>query len=207
MYRGINDAAVTFLEYDHAQDDKEAVGHTMGLEEEQANFLSNLKIGRAILFNGNWPKAIQVQVTQTYRTDTTPDPKEAENIRKAALEFYASDWKRGVFACSDILEKKPSEADLEKLSKSMKGVMAEFRRIALPPKDGDCKFEALAVLLKTYGCERVAAALLARMYSTGQVSKLKGHYDAFFSSLVSGKDTKSIRTMLACCGKGRMIYW
>ena len=190
-----------------AQDDKEAVGHTMGLAEEQANFLSNLKIGRAVLFNGNWPKAIQVQVTQTYRTDTTPDPKETENIRRAAVDFYASDWKRGVFACSDILEKKPSETELEKLSKAMKGVMAELRNIALPPKDGDCKFEALAALLKTYGRERVAAALLARMYSTGQVSKLKEPYDAFFSALVSGKDTKSIRTMLACCGKGRTIYW
>ena len=189
-----------------AQDDKEAVGHTMGLEEEQANFLSNLQIGRAVVFNGNWPKAIQVQITQTYRTDTTPDPKEAENIRKAALEFYASDWKRGVFAFSDVLAKRPSVADLEKLAKTVKGAMSEFRKIATAPKGTD-KFNVLSALLAAYGRERVAAALLARTYSAGQVAKLKGQYDTFFKALMTGGETKTIRTMLACVGKGRTIYW
>ena len=109
-----------------AQDDKEAVGHTMGLEEEQANFLSNLQIGRAVVFNGNWPKAIQVQITQTYRTDTTPDPKEAENIRKAALEFYASDWKRGVYAMSHLLNK-PNVAVLERAAERLRKLTRLFR--------------------------------------------------------------------------------
>ena len=189
-----------------AQDDKEAVGHTMGLEEEQANFLSNLQIGRAVVFNGNWPKAIQVQITQTYRTDTTPDPKEAENIRKAALEFYASDWKRGVFAFSDVLAKQPSAVDLEKLSKATKGVMGEFRKIATMPKEND-KFDTLSALITAYGRERVAAALLARTYSASQVAKLKGQYDAFLKALMSGGETKMTRTALASIGKGRTIYW
>lgn len=109
-----------------AQDDKEAVGHTMGLEEEQANFLSNLQIGRAVIFNGNWPKAIQVQITQKYRTDTTPDPKEPENIRKAALEFYANDWKRGVFAMSHLLNK-PSVSTLEHAAERLRRLTRLFR--------------------------------------------------------------------------------
>ena len=111
-----------------AQDDKEAVGHTMGLEEEQANFLSNLQIGRAVVFNGNWPKAIQVQITQTYRTDTTPDPKEAENIRKAALEFYASDWKRGVYGMSHLLNK-PNVAVLERAAERLRTLTRLFRSV------------------------------------------------------------------------------
>lgn len=109
-----------------AQDDKEAVGHTMGLDEEQANFLSNLQIGRAVVFNGNWPKAIQVQITQQYRTDTTPDPKESENIRKAALEFYANDWKRGVFAMSHLLNK-PSVSTLEHAAERLRRLTRLFR--------------------------------------------------------------------------------
>lgn len=185
-----------------AQDDKAAVGHTMGLEEEQANFLSNLQIGRAVVFNGNWPKAIQVQITQTYRTDTTPDPKEAENIRKAALEFYASDWKRGVFAFSDVLAKQPSAADLEKLSKATKGAMGEFRKIVSLASKG-CTFGVLSALLSAYGRERVTGALLARVYSPRQGESLKDDYAAFFKALLAKGDTTQARTKLACCAKAR----
>ncbi len=185
-----------------AQDDKEAVGHTMGLEEEQASFLSNLQIGRAVVFNGNWPKAIQVQITQTYRTDTTPDPKEAENIRKAALEFYASDWKRGVFAFSDVLAKQPSVADLEKLSKATKGMMGEFRKIVSLSSKG-CTFGVLSAMLDAYGRDRVTSALLARAYSPRQGDNLEGDYAAFFKVLLAKGDTTQERTKLACCAKAR----
>ena len=186
-----------------AQDDKEAVGHTMGLEEEQANFLSNLQIGRAVVFNGNWPKAIQVQITQKYRTDTTPDPRETEDIRKTALEFYAGDWKRGVFAFSDILKKQPSGGDLEKQSASMRSVMAEFRKIV----DGGakCKFEALSALLANYRVEQVADALLARTYSPQQAAKLRDIYLAFFKTLLNKGDTSSLRLKLSGCGKSRNV--
>ena len=186
-----------------AQDDKEAVGHTMGLEEEQANFLSNLQIGRAVVFNGNWPKAIQVQITQTYRTDTTPDPKEAENIRKAALEFYASDWKRGVFAFSDVLAKLPSVADLEKLAKATRDVMLEFRMIASRSKEAKkCKFKMLAAMLAAYGLERVADALLSRAHSPRLAGNLRDDYLAFFKALGKG-EISSIRSKLESCATGR----
>ena len=76
-----------------AQDDKEAVGHTMGLEEDQAKFLSNLAVGRAVVFNGNWPKAIQVQISQTFRTDAKIPKDENKILRSGALAFYAEDYK------------------------------------------------------------------------------------------------------------------
>lgn len=186
-----------------AQDDKEAVGHTMGLEEEQANFLSNLQIGRAVVFNGNWPKAIQVQITQKYRTDTTPDPKESENIRRAALDFYASDWKRGVFAFSDILKKQPSGGNLEKQAASMRDVMAEFRKIA--DLRAKCKFEALSVMLITYGVEQTTDALLARTYSPQQAAKLRDIYLAFFKTLLDNGNASSLRMKLSGCGKSRNV--
>lgn len=186
-----------------AQDDKEAVGHTMGLEEEQANFLSNLQIGRAVVFNGNWPKAIQVQITQKYRTDTTSDPKESENIRRAALDFYASDWKRGVFAFSDILKKQPSGGNLEKQAASMRDVMAEFRKIA--DLRAKCNFEALSVMLITYGVEQTTDALLARTYSPQQAAKLRDIYLAFFKTLLDNGNASSLRMKLSGCGKSRNV--
>ena len=88
-----------------AQDDKEAVGHTMGLEEDQAKFLSNLAVGRAVVFNGNWPKAIQVQISQTFRTDSKIPPDENKILRSGALAFYAEDYKRGVFCYSRSRQK------------------------------------------------------------------------------------------------------
>ncbi len=186
-----------------AQDDKEAVGHTMGLEEEQANFLSNLQIGRAVVFNGNWPKAIQVQITQKYRTDTTPDPKESENIRKAALEFYANDWKRGVFAFSDILKKQPSGGDLDEQAASMRNVMSEFQKIV--DVRAKCKFEALSAMLPRCGVDQTTDALLARAYAPKQAAKLRDVYLAFFNALLSKGNTSSLRMKLSGCGKSRNV--
>lgn len=111
-----------------AQDDKEAVGHTMGLEEGQAKFLSNLAVGRAVVFNGNWPKAIQVQISQTFRTDSKIPANENAILRSAALAFYAADYKRGVFGMSHLLTKKPTEADLEASAKKERELAKLFRR-------------------------------------------------------------------------------
>lgn len=112
-----------------AQDDKEAVGHTMGLEEEQANFLSNLNVGRAVVFNGNWPKAVQVQITQRYRTDSKPAEDEAEQIHKAAMEFYCETFRRGTFAMSDLLKKEPSIAVLEKQADRLRTLVRSFNQV------------------------------------------------------------------------------
>lgn len=110
-----------------AQDDKEAVGHAMGLEEDQAKFLSNLAVGRAVVFNGNWPKAIQVQISQTFRTDSKIPKDENKILRSGALAFYASDYKRGVFGMSHLLTKKPTEADLEVSAKKERELVKLFR--------------------------------------------------------------------------------
>ena len=45
-----------------AQDDKEVIGDTMMLEDDQKKFLSNLLTGRAIVFTENWHKPVCVQV-------------------------------------------------------------------------------------------------------------------------------------------------
>ena len=43
-----------------AADDKKAIANTMALEEEQAEFLSKLDIGSAIVFSGGFNKAVAI---------------------------------------------------------------------------------------------------------------------------------------------------
>lgn len=79
-----------------AQDDKEAVGHTMGLEDEQIEFLSNLKVGHAVVFNGAWStKPVQVKINELHETDSAIVADEKEKIREAALAFYKENLARG----------------------------------------------------------------------------------------------------------------
>ncbi len=79
-----------------AQDDKEAVGHTMGLEDEQIEFLSNLKVGHAIVFNGAWStKPVQVKINELHETDSNIVAGEKTKIREAALAFYRENLGRG----------------------------------------------------------------------------------------------------------------
>lgn len=141
-----------------AQDDKEAVGHTMGLEEDQAKFLSNLAVGRAVVFNGNWPKAIQVQISQTFRTDAKIPKDENKILRSGALAFYAEDYKRGVFGMSHLLTKKPSEADLEASAKREREFTKLFRT-AGPSAATEYTPVLLSTLVERFG-EKVFRAVL-----------------------------------------------
>ena len=95
-----------------AQDDKDAIGSTMSLSDDQRNFLSNLKIGRAIMFTGEWDKAIQVEVDNLESKDDPIDPK---ILRTAALKLYAESYKRGIVDCSELFSKEPTEEELETL--------------------------------------------------------------------------------------------
>lgn len=163
-----------------AQDDKEAVGHTMGLEDDQAKFLSNLAVGRAVVFNGNWPKAIQVQISQTFRTDSKIPPDENKILRSAALAFYAEDYKRGVFGMSHLLSTKPTEADLETSAKKERELAKLFRG---GTKEDSAGFGPLIVpsLLKDLDASTIqlvlsdaeAGADFAKIFGTVQPKDLK----------------------------------
>lgn len=79
-----------------AQDDKEAVGNTMALKEEQKEFLSNLNAGRAIMFSDNYGQALQVQIKAD--TSTANTPLEDEELASVALDYYQSFCDKPCFA-------------------------------------------------------------------------------------------------------------
>lgn len=55
-----------------AADDRHAIGETVGLSEEQINFLPMLKAGEAIVYSAGWHEAVRTQVGQLHNTNAKP---------------------------------------------------------------------------------------------------------------------------------------
>lgn len=71
-----------------ARDDKDAIGDTISLSDEQKNFLSKLPTGRAIIFSQGQAKAMQVKIKQEVNTEQQREI-EPEEIRDIAESYYA----------------------------------------------------------------------------------------------------------------------
>lgn len=95
-----------------AQDDKEMVGATMSLNDDQKDFLSSLAPGHAVVFSGDWPKAVHVKVPKRINTSRQKVVKDSE-LRLQALKFLAKSYKRGLFPGLEILARPPSEKVLD----------------------------------------------------------------------------------------------
>lgn len=96
-----------------AQDDKDAIGSTMSLNEEQRDFLSNLDVGRAIVFSGSWPKAIHTQIkndTDTSSSEFIPNEVLRENI----MHYYFSqeNYAHGIFPGIEELGRVPTSEEI-----------------------------------------------------------------------------------------------
>ena len=95
-----------------AQDDKDAIGNTMALKEEQKEFMSSLDVGRAIVFTQGWDKALQVQIDTA--TNTTGDNLISDKIiRRKALQFYQENYKTGVFLGMEMFKNQPSVEEVD----------------------------------------------------------------------------------------------
>ena len=191
-----------------AQDDKEAVGHTMGLEEEQANFLAHLTPGRAIVFNGKWPKAVQVQVTLKYDTSSKIAKEENKRIRDTTLSYYLTQCTRGVFGYSEFFENKPTVQDLVEMNDLFKEIANEFHRIPLTnqPNVHELKersdFRSIAELVKRFGIDKALKYLLARfLFEKDRTPAVIQRYTAVFQAIIdeSGnfKDCEKSRSSIA----------
>lgn len=90
-----------------AKDDKEAVGNTMALNDEQKDFLSNLEPGRVILSTTGINKPLQVQIKELISTTNEEDVSPAD-IREIALSYYGENYKRGLIQGLEFYDKKPS---------------------------------------------------------------------------------------------------
>ncbi len=97
-----------------AMDDKEAIGNTMALSDEQKNFLSFLDKGRAIVFSQGWDTSIQLQVTPQTNT-TGKDIVNEQTIHEIAVRYYCDNYKKGLYQELLYLEDIPSKEQFELL--------------------------------------------------------------------------------------------
>ncbi|MDD6060206.1 MAG: DUF87 domain-containing protein [Ruminococcus sp.] len=89
-----------------AADDKEAVGNTVMLKDEQKDFLSNLPTGRAVYFTTGTEKAIQIQIKSS--TDTSAEPPSDDEIRTGAIKYYLAHYRIGLYMGLELFSKKPT---------------------------------------------------------------------------------------------------
>ena len=92
-----------------AQDDKEAIGNTMALKDEQKEHLSYLSSGRAIMMHPGLSKAIQVQILRTESNDTKRIPPEDEKLREKIIDYYCSVYQKGILPGLEKLSAKPDK--------------------------------------------------------------------------------------------------
>ncbi len=102
-----------------ASDDKNAIGNTMALNDEQKAFLSNLEVGRAIISNQDFAKPLQVQIRELENVSTT-DSKlvDEEEIRNLSLAYYQKHYKRGVIQGLEIYDNEPTFKQIEAFLKN-----------------------------------------------------------------------------------------
>lgn len=89
-----------------ASDDKEAVGNTVMLKEEQKEFLSNLPAGRAIYFTTGTDKAIQIKINR--ETDTSEQTPTSEEIIQSVVGYYTKNFNKGLYNGLEIFQSQPT---------------------------------------------------------------------------------------------------
>ncbi len=115
-----------------AEDDKNAVGNTIALSQEQKEFLSNLETGRAVVFTQGFHKAIQVRIDADTNTTGKKQADESK-LQKQALGFYGKNYRKGIIEGSQFWEKEPSWEEMEQLMElsrepGLKTFLADFCR-------------------------------------------------------------------------------
>lgn len=78
-----------------AQDDKETVGNTMTLNDEQKSFLSHLEAGRAVIFSDGYGEAMLVQITK--ETSTSDEPLKDTALTRRVRKYYFEECRRKIF--------------------------------------------------------------------------------------------------------------
>ena len=118
-----------------AQDDKDSVGNTIVMDEEQKDFLSNLEVGRAVVFTQGWSKPAQVQIDMRKEVRNEKEIKE-KDLRDSILNYYCDNYEKGIFPGLENLGEKPTHAKLEDYLTFIleSGLDVGFKKVVEDPK-------------------------------------------------------------------------
>ena len=153
-----------------AKDDKDTIGSTMSLTEEQCDYLSSLRIGNAIMFSGNWPKAVQVAITYDKRTKEVQ--VDEQKLSQTAFELYAKQYRRGIFDYAELLETEPDVETMKELMRLPGKLYMEFKKIVSLKANGRNDVETLAIVCEKFGAAKILMPLCVRHWGE-EKSKMK----------------------------------
>lgn len=95
-----------------AQDDKEAIGNTMALNDDQKGYMSYLDRGRAIVITEGWKKPALVQIKQ-YSYTTGKEEISTDIIKSKSIKYYQNNYENGVLPNISSFNKNISEKDIK----------------------------------------------------------------------------------------------
>ncbi|OQY39063.1 MAG: hypothetical protein B6229_04530 [Spirochaetaceae bacterium 4572_7] len=182
-----------------AKDDKEAVGNTMALSDEQKDFLSYLEPGRAILSTQGLNKPMQVQIRQLDNlSTTTSDIISQKDLRNNVLAYYRDNYKRGIIQGLELLySNKPSIDEVDKyldflrnkeLIKTWTGVCKNSSK-----EIGNKLKEVIDRSGYAHNMDFFAKFLVSSLYKDSEdlsLSDIQEYLLAFLKEYISGKKNK-----------------
>ena len=143
-----------------AQDDKEAIGNTMALKDEQKEHLSYLECGRAVVMMPGLARAVQVQMIKTDRNDTSRSPNDDGQLRERIIDYYGSIYKKGVLPGLEQLSERP-DSELVRIYLEYPGILCgycqcvHFRNISP-------RFANTLKIIKNKGCFQQFVELICK---------------------------------------------
>ncbi|NQZ50301.1 MAG: ATP-binding protein [Moritella sp.] len=69
-----------------AKDDRSAIGDTVGLDDEQKDFLTDLRIGEVVIYSGEWSKAVHAKIREAKLTQEYTEAELAEHVKSKGAE-------------------------------------------------------------------------------------------------------------------------
>lgn len=112
-----------------AQDDKEAIGNTMALNDEQKSFMSYLDRGRAIIVTEGWKKPALVQINKLSNITNKLEINDVD-IRNRIIDYYLLNYDNGVLPNIKSFDKSINKDIInEYLAYLEKDIFEDFRII------------------------------------------------------------------------------
>ena len=150
-----------------AADDKEAVGNTVMLKDEQKEFLSNLPTGRAVYFSTGTEKAIQIQIKPS--TNTSAEPPSDEGICRSVYSYYLENYQKGLYMGLELFEEMPTDKQFECI-RELNGGLVNLWSIEFAENDGTLSAETrqdIQRIADTIGAECLANYMICYEKANG----------------------------------------
>jgi hypothetical protein len=180
----------------YARDDREVVGDTMGLDEEQRNWISKLSRGEAVVIGEDWSKAACVKVANQKQGEFKP------NELKELFKYTRTEFQSAYFPEIELVQDHESQVNLfdvdqyQVLATQIESLWPSIKRLVTAKEFTEythSKYTELSSKLTSYPDPHQAKLLAARLLlSEAKWGKLgtnkntelsKGNYQSWLNEI------------------------